>query len=520
MDSAGAAANAQHDIFVSYAHLDDQPPLNAPKGWVTTFVGELKKLLDIRLGGVDVWMDHELAANVNVPDTLLRKLRSSRTLLLIMSPSYQKSVWCKRELGGFLAASAATMNKANVFVVEIVEINRETWHERLRDLTACRFWANEPDASGPTLLGYPVPRLGGDRKYWNRVAALANQIAAYLKQDSLGNQTLHSKPAVVLAETTDDLIDMRESVKATLQQQLFEVLPGSGYPRDTQASYVDALGRDLQRAVLFVQLLGPYEGRQPPDSATSFVALQANEAARERQTRLAFGADDGLSILKWRAREVDPGAAKTLAYQELLRAPDVHVCGIEEFKREILDALTAPAPPSLNRRSPEPPSPEPQLRGDPPTPGKPPGSGPAGSPLSIYINADVADRDVAEQVGDTLRGFGVDTMVSPMPAPGQTPEQIRLEQQGMLETSDGAVIVYGQAPDTWVISQFAFDRRVLAQKRSGVWGALLHAPPAGKRAPVKSPSLLMVDWRNGVDPAQLADFVGALRSPGSVRHAP
>ena len=506
-----------HDVFVSYAHLDDQPALNAPKGWVTTLVDEVKKVLDRKLGGADVWMDHELAANENVPDTLLGTLRSSRTLLLIMSPSYQHSIWCKRELGNFLVASAATKNKSNVFVVEIEPVERETWPERLRDLTAFPFWTNESGTSGPTLLGYPVPKLDGDRKYWAGVVGLANQIATYLKQNPRGDQTLESKPAVVLAETSDDLADdERERVAMTLRQEGLDVLPGSGYPRDSEVAYVDALRRDLKRAVLFIQLLGPHEGRRPPDSETSFVALQANEAARERQAR-------GLRILKWRAREVDPAAAKTPGYQELLRSPDVHVCGIEEFKSEIHTALAVPEAPASKPRSPEPPSPEPPILA-PATPDRTPGSGPAGAasdtPLSIYINADAVDRDVAEDVSNALlKKFGVEAVVSPTPAPGQTPEEIRLEQQTMLETSDGAVIVYGQAPDTWVQSQFAFNRRVLAQKRGGVWGALLHAPPLGKRDPVKSPSLMMLDWRNGVDPAQIEAFVNALRSPGNVRHA-
>ena len=66
MTSSIPTGGPVHDVFVSYAHLDDQPPLNATKGWVTTLVDEMKKVLDRRLGGADVWMDHELAGNENV----------------------------------------------------------------------------------------------------------------------------------------------------------------------------------------------------------------------------------------------------------------------------------------------------------------------------------------------------------------------------------------------------------------------------------------------------------------------
>ena len=43
-------------------------------------------------GGARIWMDHQLAANASVLDTLLTTLRSSRILLLVMSPGYHQSV--------------------------------------------------------------------------------------------------------------------------------------------------------------------------------------------------------------------------------------------------------------------------------------------------------------------------------------------------------------------------------------------------------------------------------------------
>ena len=98
-------SESAYDIFVSYAHADDEIPAGARNGWVTTLVEELNKVLRRKLGGsgARIWMDHQLAANANVLNTLLATLRSSRTLLLVMSPGYHQSVWCQRELGNFLS---------------------------------------------------------------------------------------------------------------------------------------------------------------------------------------------------------------------------------------------------------------------------------------------------------------------------------------------------------------------------------------------------------------------------------
>src|SRR5215470_417462 len=102
-------ASAIYDLFVSYAHADDETPVGASKGWVTTLADELNKVLRRKLGGngANIWMDHQLAANADVPATLLDTLRSSRMMLLVMSPGYQASEWCQRELGNFVSDSAA-----------------------------------------------------------------------------------------------------------------------------------------------------------------------------------------------------------------------------------------------------------------------------------------------------------------------------------------------------------------------------------------------------------------------------
>jgi len=106
-------ATTRFDLFLSYAHADDEVPAGASKGWVTAVVDELSKVLRRKLGrsGARIWMDQELAANANVSATLLDAVRSSQTLLLVMSPGYQLSPWCKRELGNFLAYSASQKSK-------------------------------------------------------------------------------------------------------------------------------------------------------------------------------------------------------------------------------------------------------------------------------------------------------------------------------------------------------------------------------------------------------------------------
>ena len=135
---------------------------------------------------------------------------------------------------------------------------------------------------------------------------------------------------MLLAETTEDLLDRRESVAASLRQAGYEVLPGSDLPRDSEAFYVNALRADLSRVRVFAQLLGPYEGRKPTGGKTSFVALQASEAIQARELPI--------EIFQWRAPEVELDrvtSPPTASFSESIRAGG----GLEEFKRQILKAL-------------------------------------------------------------------------------------------------------------------------------------------------------------------------------------
>ncbi|MBK8318513.1 MAG: toll/interleukin-1 receptor domain-containing protein [Betaproteobacteria bacterium] len=105
---------AMHDIFISYAHLDDDSPTGREDGWVTTLKHWLETALKTPLGRKpDIWMDYQLVANAQVTPTLLEEVRGCRALVLVLSPGYQNSEWCQRELINFLAKTrqAATAKR-------------------------------------------------------------------------------------------------------------------------------------------------------------------------------------------------------------------------------------------------------------------------------------------------------------------------------------------------------------------------------------------------------------------------
>src|SRR4051794_11240506 len=112
------------DLFISYAHVDDQGDEAARKpGWVTALKRLLEKEVDRKLGKVGacaIWMDHRLAAGDLIDASLAAQVGDSAAMLIVLSPGYLGSSWCKREMELFLNRDAKRKagTTSSVFVVE------------------------------------------------------------------------------------------------------------------------------------------------------------------------------------------------------------------------------------------------------------------------------------------------------------------------------------------------------------------------------------------------------------------
>jgi hypothetical protein len=491
------------DVFISYAHADDEPLFGAESGWVTTFVDELKKLLRRMLGGngASVWMDHQLAANEQVTGALIDSVGRSRTLVLFMSPGYSQSAWCQKELGNFLNRNISVKNKESVFIVELDLTERETWHPRLQQLTPIRFWREGRDHV-PQLLGFPAPKLDQDDPYWLNLNKLAHLIADYLKTHSAPERPdekettiihpdtkpvqppIGTKKIIWIAEPTDDLIDQWEALAEALQQAGADLRPLGldTYPRSTEAEFLASVRADLHCAHLFVQLLSQVPGRHPKDSTTSYTALQSSAAS-------AFSKQQQCAFLQWRNRDINLDQVTDNDHRHLLTG--AIACGFEEFRQRVLTAAQ-----SLNQAS--------SLK---------PASNNEDEPLAICISAYKADYDLGLQIRDILIELGADALTTQTePAPDQSPTEFNTQFDEVITNSEGMIIVYGQTPPVWVQAQYMRARKALAQKHKGLWSALLDGPPFDKpSAGLAGRNLMTLECRDGLLRDQIARFVNTLR---------
>lgn len=492
-----------HDLFISYAHLDDGSPVGDERGWVTTFVLALTAALRQKLGrsDVDVWMDHSLAAGAQVTPELHARLRESRTLVLFLSPGYQNSLWCQRELGAFLEANQDTSHSGNVFIVEIEPVVRESWHPLLRDLKEVRLWQQELGGVWQRL-GYPFPSLDERSLYWKRLNELAHFISAHLKRlpppDSKAPNPAGTRapvpqpfsppptgPTVWVAEPTGDLLDRWDDLVCSLRQAGCEIRPARtrAYDRRSEEAFLADLAHDLRASSLFVQLLSSSDADLEENRFALLQARAAREQADER----------GLRVLQW----LPPGTRledlTDADYRQL--ASNVVTSNFEPFRSFVLNQAKEVADSPV---------------GPPAPPRSPTTSG--NRAFAICVNAHANDREMREQVQEALAGLGQETISTHAPESEQTPADYNAYLDQVIKESEGVVIVYGKCDPWWLRAQYTHARKVLAPVRSGLWGAIIEGPPKGKPpSGITSPNIMSLDCTDGAWVESLNRFVENLR---------
>jgi len=462
----------KHDVFVSYAHIDDEPLSGAQRGWVTTLVNNLEIVVRQKLGFKEfaIWMDHELAGNRPLTPAIMEALISTATLLVILSPGYLASEWCQRERQAFLRLVEGKCHMGSqVFAVHYDKLDQSSLPTELASLIGYPFWMQDREGKAPRTLGVPVP-TPAEVEYYNRVNQLGHELSQELKR-LRGTAEVLEGPMVFLAEVTDDLETRREDVRRYLSQAGLSILPQTYYFRDDATAFVRAMTEDLARCKLFVQLLSAFGGRKPPAAPQGYPGLQLELAQRA-----------SIPILQWRSRDLDIGSVEDPCQRLLLEGAAVRACGIEEFKRAIVEEARRP-PSAVSKRP---------------------------NNALVFVNTDAADRDLAQNVCKLLLNEGVGSL---MPLAAGNPDEIRSDLEENLLTCDGLLLIYGSTTASWVRNQLRHGRKVTSQRERPLSAlAVFEGPPPDKAGlDLMLPELVHLDCRSGLNREEIRKFVASIR---------
>lgn len=436
----------ENDIFISYAHIDNQPLAEGQKGWITSF----HKALEIRLGQLlgsepEFWRDEsKLRGNDYFDESIILHLPKVAVLITVLTPRYVRSDWCLKEVDEFYRLAEQTggiriEDKSRIFKIVKTPIPPEQHPLAMQQLLGYEFYQIDPTTGKPReFIFNSGPNV--DIHYWAKLDDLAYDIFQLL--DTLSGQASPAlKPvspsvrgSVYLAETTFDLSVERDKIKRELQSRGYNVLPDRPLPLDAE-SFEKAVRESLSKCHLSVHLIGANYGVIPEASERSVAFLQ-NELASERCRATDFSRiiwmPPGLEAREPRQQQFIKYLYEDPAAQH---GAEVLQTSLEDLKTVIHDKLTAPV----------------EVRSQISVPQD-------NVPCRVYLINDTQDEENVLLLSDYLFDQGLEVIPSMLDG---DEAQARADHRESLLLCDAILIYYGAAGEAWLRAKL-FDLRKLA----------------------------------------------------------
>jgi TIR domain-containing protein len=481
------------DVFISYAHLDNQPLTAGSQGWVSEFHEALCKRLGEVLGKPPkIWRDPKLQGNDVFADELAQRYEHAAVLVSVITPRYIESDWCRRELTGFWQAAedtggAVVGSKARVFKAVKTPVDPERMPAQVQPLLGYEFYRLQP-GSGRPLEFNKVYGSDAERDFWVRLNDLAYDLADLLKRlEQTGTVSAADKPVAYVAITTSDLQSQHDGLRRELLRHGYGVLPDRELPL-LAPQLEQSVAQQLQQCPVAIHLVGAAYGVVPEGAVESMPALQARLAAERARA-------GGLVRLVWIAPGTASDDARQRAFIDALRddpAPgrgsDLLETPFEELKSVALARLQAPEQPA------------------PATPAAAPGA-----PPRIYLVCDARDLDAVRPLQQHLFGQGFEVT---LPAFEGEEAQLREDHETQLRDCDALLIYYGAGGELWLRQKLAELRRLPGLGRAAPLraAAIIIAPPISPaKQRLMTRDALTITMPEGFTPAALQPFTAPLR---------
>lgn len=429
--------------FISYAHIDNQPLLDASDGWVTTFHRALGQLLSPKLGCVaDIWRDERLTGNDIFSDEILQQFPSTAVLVSVLSPRYVKSDWCEKEIIGFCEAAertggVAVGNKSRIFKVIKTPIDAgEEVPPVLRDMLGYAFYETDEDHVPREL----DPAFGdaARQEFLRKVNKLAWDMKTLLDElmdeEAAPQAETQTKPAVYLAECARDRRVARELIEQELERLGYLVLPAHPLPTD-EAELVAEVEKLIAQCSLSVHLVGTGYGAVPDGAGEKSVVVLQNEIAVEASRKRALKRVISLPAGTESAQAAQQAFIDALHTDPSAQfAADLITGSLEDVKSAILAALKSIESAQKGETS-------------------------EAAPKRVYVICDAQDRKATVPLLKALKARSIDVRT---PVFTGDPAQVREANQELLANCDAAIIFYAAADEAWKFQQHNEVQRVRA----------------------------------------------------------
>ncbi len=308
-----------HDVFISYAHVDDDP-----SKWVTSLgkflAKELRKQLRIKENtgediDVEIWKDHKLPRHGDLGDQLEDTLGAASTFLVVMSRSYLLSKWCKREGATFVSGLRDNPNN-RIFIVEKEPTDRSKWPDFLKGpdgnpLLSFEFFEEvDIDEFEPMPMTTPYGSIDprADKLIRNLCKDYSDQLYDLKHNPASSGPAAADACAVYFGFCLGKQAgkDRKAAMDLLSKDKTVRAGPGPDVKLFHQIEKA-SLAQDLEGCALFVQVLDHNEGQYVVDHELGLVGQQSDQAR-----------EAGVPVLYWLSPEVDEEDFEEGAYKQFV----------------------------------------------------------------------------------------------------------------------------------------------------------------------------------------------------------
>jgi len=419
------------DVFISYAHVDNETLTPEETGWISAFDRALQRRVTQLLGRkADIWRDDRLQRNDIFAAEIVEQFPRLRVFISIISPRYLQSDWCLKELRAFYESVQASGvveagNKSRIFKIVKTPVPATEHPPEIASSLGYKFYqVTENERFREFVLRSGSPTYDQFIERFEDVAqdicqsitALDNGIAMTAKP---GADPIPAK-CVYLATTTSDLVPTRDNIRRDLEKRGYAVFPDQQLPEDSQ--FRTAVAAALGQCKLAVHLISEKYGQVPEDETLSMIEMQHGLSQAAALNRLIWLAEPGLDSDDKRQQDF-----LAQLHNHAVAQPDTELLSgnVEDLKTVIMDTLE-------------------QLAAPVEAPSLPPAEGDISR---IYLMFDESDRDAVTALDDYLYDQGFEIL---QPLFDGDEGDMRDAHQSNLKVCDGVLIYCNLAAEAWL----------------------------------------------------------------------
>ena len=435
------------DIFISYAHIDDESLIETQKGWIAEFHRALEIRLAQLLGRRPViWRDPALQGNHIFDQQIVDQFSQVAVMISILTPRYIKSEWCVREVNEFYESCQKNIgfsinNQARIFKVIKTPVKVEMHPEKIRNILGYEFYTTDVQTGRLKELSQTFGQQT-DKLYWEKLDDLANDLAGFLEGleyqqpgQPAATQASSKKEelSIYLAESSYETLPFRDSIRRELQDNGYRIYPDKQLPLVAPVLTED-VKQYLSDSTLSIHLIGENYGIIPEGAQKSIIELQNEIAA-------AASGSNQLERLIWIPEGKEAKEERQQSFinrlnegKEGITGADLVYGSLEDFKGIVFDKLAA----IEKQRKKEP---EPVVSTEAAT---------VSSTGIVYLICDVLDLDDIKPLEDYLFEQGYEVV---LPIFEGEESMIREDHVENLKMCNAAIIYYGNANEIWLRSK-------------------------------------------------------------------